>query len=272
MTDTAVRVIGQAAPASTIGFGNVLRSEWTKLRTLRSTYVCLAIVVVAMVGLAWLQGDRWSQILTGDSVAQRSGFDATLTSVGGVYLAQVVLGALAVLAISSEYGTGMIRATFSAVPQRRALLAAKAMVVAGATFVVGELLSFASFWLCQALLGRFGVSLSDPLVLRAVFGTGLYLTVVALLGFGIGAAIRHTAGGLSTFYAVLFAPSVLSDLLPTGWRNDVINYAPANAGSQIFTVVPNDGALGAWTGLGVLCLYAAVAMVVAFVLVTSRDA
>jgi ABC-2 type transport system permease protein len=259
-------------PAPSVGFGNVLRSEWTKLRTLRSTYLCLGLIVVAMVGIAWLQGARWSQVLVGDPKTKLDGFDATLTVIGGVYLAQLVVGVVAVLAISSEYGTGMIRATFSAVPQRRVVLAAKALVVTGSTLVVAEGLCFAAFGLGDSLLGRFGVSLSDPGVLRAVSGAGLYLAAVALLGLGIGATIRHTAGAVSTFFAVLFAPTVLTELLPTGWRNDIINWLPANAGSQIFTVVRTHGSLQPWAGLGVFCLYALVALAAATVLVTVRDA
>ena len=138
--------------------------------------------------------------------------------------------------------------------------------------MLGEVLAFASFFLGQALLGKYGVSLSDPGVLRAVTGAGLYLTAVSLLGLGIGATIRHTAGGVSAFFAVLFAPTLLSQLLPADWRNDIINWLPANAGSQIFTVVHPPGALRPWAGLGVFCVYAMVAMAVAWVLVTARDA
>lgn len=261
-------------PADTIGFGNVLRSEWTKLRSLRSTYWCGGIVVLALFGIAVLMGIRWADVLAAESPADRAGFDATVTVLGGAYLAQVVIGTLGVLTISGEYGTGMIRASFAAVPQRRALLAAKLLVLLGSVFVVTELLCFASFSLGQMLLARkhFGVSLSDPTVLRAVCGAGLYLTAVALLGFGIGALIRHTAGALSTFFAVLFALTVLTELLPSSWHEHVINYLPANAGSQIFTVVPTANALAPWTGLGVFCLYALAAIIAAFVLIDHRDA
>jgi ABC-2 type transport system permease protein len=268
MTD----ILFRPAPQPTVGYGNVARSELTKLRTLRSTYICVGFIVVAMVGLAWLEGVRWHQILTDGFKGDRPDFDATLEVLNGVYLAQLVVGVLSVLAITSEYATGMIHATFSAVPQRRAVLAAKAAVVAGATLVLGEVLSFGSFLFGQALLGKYGVSLSDPGVLRAVVGAGLYLSAVSLLGLGIGAAIRHTAGGVSAFFGVLFAPTLVTALLPTDWRNAVINWLPANAGSQIFTVVHPHGALQPWAGLGVFCSYAVVAMAAAWVLVTARDA
>ncbi len=257
------------APATTVGFPNLMRSEWTKLRSLRSTYWSAAFVLLATVGLGIFMGARWAH--------QRGpvapGFDATNTSLSGVYIAQIIVGALGVMAISSEYATGMIRATFAAVPQRRTLLAAKAVVLALATLALAEVLCFAAFGSGQALLANkgAGVSLGDPGALRSVFGAGLYLTAAALLGFGLGAAIKHTAGALSAFFGLLFAPSAIVDLLPTDWRNDLINYLPANAGSQIFTVYNNKGALGPWAGLGVFCLYATAALVVGLVLTAVRD-
>jgi ABC-type transport system involved in multi-copper enzyme maturation permease subunit len=257
-----------------VGFGNLLQSEWTKLRSLRSTFWCTAIIAVSIFGIAILMGVRWADVLASDPPDKRAGFDATNTVLSGVYIAQVIVGAMGVLTISGEYGTGMIRASLAAVPQRRTLLLAKLLVLAAAVFVLSEALSFGAFAAGQALLDRkgFGTSLSDPGVLRAVTGAGLYLTAVALLGFGLGALIRHTAGALSTFFGVLFALTVLSDLLPTSWRNDVINYMPANAGSQIFTVVPVHDALSPWTGLAVFCCYAVAALIAAFALIEYRDA
>ena len=117
-----------------------------------------------------------------------------------------------------------------------------------------------------------GVSLHDPGVLRATIGGGLYLTAVGLLGFGIGALIRHTAGAVSALFAVLFALTAITDLLPTNWRNVVINYLPANAGNNIFTVLRPHGALPPWAGLGVLCLYALAAIIPAALLIERRDA
>jgi ABC-2 type transport system permease protein len=270
MTATLSPEVAAAAPATTVGFDNLLRSEWTKLRSLRSTYWCATCIVLATVGLGIFMGARWAH----QSGPIPPGFDSTNTSLSGVYIAQIIVGALGVLTISSEYATGMIRATFSAVPQRRALLAAKAVVLALSTLVLAEVVCFVAFLSCQALLANkgAGVSLGDPGALRSVFGAGLYLTAAALLGFGLGAAIRHTAGGLSAFFGLLFAPSAIVDLLPTDWRNDLINYMPANAGSQIFTVYNNKGALGPWAGLGVFCLYAVAALATGFILTGLRDA
>jgi ABC-2 type transport system permease protein len=253
-------------------FAHLLRSEFTKLRSVRSTYWTAAAAVLGTIAVAIIICIHWRiNIETGkDSL---DGFDATLTSINGLYLAQIAIGALGVLAISSEYGTGMIRATMAAVPQRRTALAAKGLVVAACTFVVGEVLSFGAFAVGQVILApaHASVGLADPNVLRAVIGGGLYLTAVGMLGFGLGALIRHTAGALSAFFGVLFASTALVDLLPTSWRNTVIEYMPANAGSQILTTLPTRNALSPWTGLGVLCLYAATAVLAAVLLLNRRD-
>jgi hypothetical protein len=230
------------------------------------------VAAVAIIAVSVIVCLQWRQnLLSGrDSV---DGFDATLTSLDGLYLAQVAVGALGVLVMSSEYGTGMIRATMAAVPQRRLVLAAKGVVFLACALIGGELLSLAGFGVGQALLSGAdaGASLSDPTALRAVLGGGLYLAAIGLLGFGLGALVRHTAGALSALFGVLFASTALVDLLPTSWRNDVINYMPLNAGSQIMTTVPAHGALAPWAGFGVLSLYGAVAVTAAAVLITRRD-
>lgn len=254
---------------ATIGFGNVLRSEWTKLRSLRSTQLCAALTVLAMFGLAVAMGARWAH----QSGRMPDNFDATNVGLSGIFLALIIVGALGVLTISSEYGTGMIRASFAAVPQRTAVLAAKAIVLATATFVAGEVLAFSSFAVCQAFLAHkhAGVSLGDPGVLTAVIGSGLFLTAVALLGVGLGAALRHTAGAMSAFFAIVFALPAIVDLLPTQLRNDIIEYLPMNAASQILETIHKKGALSPWQGLGVFALYSAAALVAGFVVVSARD-
>lgn len=269
-TMTAAPSRSQVREFGTVGFTNLLRSEWTKLRSVRSSWVSLSVAVLAMVAIAGLMGARWAHLLnTGKDTL--GDVDPTDVTMSGIFIAQVVFGALGVLAISSEYGTGMIRATIGAVPQRRTMLAAKAVVITCVALVLGEVLCFVSFWLGQVMLGRWGASLSDPGVLRAVAGGGIYLAAVTLLGFGLGATVRHSAGALSSFFGILFALSALSDLLPTDLRNRVINYMPANAGSQIFTHLQKSGALAPWTGLGVFCGYAAAALIAGFVLIGVRD-
>lgn len=266
------RTVSPPAPI-TIGFGNLMRSEWTKLRSVRSTYWTAIIAVLATAGLGIALCIRWQRDIT-QHPADAIKFDSTLTSLDGIYLAQVAIGALGVLIISSEYGTGMIRASLAAVPQRRTMLAAKGLVFALCTLVVSEIVAFATFGVGQAILAHahIGATLSQPGVARAVFGAGLYLTAVGMLGFGLGALIRHTAGALSAFFGILFALTAIIDLLPTAWRNDIIQYLPANAGSQVFTTVPNQNSLAPWTGLAVFCLYPLAAITAAAILIRRRDA
>ncbi|MGH8889754.1 MAG: ABC transporter permease [Acidothermaceae bacterium] len=275
MTTTTINAhagVGTGKPSPSIGFANLLRSEWTKLRSIRSTYWTAGVAIFAGVVLGAIICARTAYNIN-HGADNATGLDATLLSLNGLYISQVAIGALGVLTISSEYSTGMIRATLAAVPQRRALLAAKGLVFGVATFIGGEIMSFAAFAVGQALLtpAHVGVSLDQSAVLRATIGGGLYLTAVGLLGFGIGALIRHTAGALSAFFAVLFALTGLTDLLPTHLRNQLINYMPANAGSQIITVIHPRGVLAPWAGLGVLLLYAAAALITATVLITHRD-
>jgi ABC-2 type transport system permease protein len=262
-----------AIDAPTVGFANLLTSEWTKLRTLRSTYITALIAALGTVVIAVLVCGRYVQEYATMAVGDRQG-DLTNFSLTGIYLAQVALGALGVLAVSGEYGTGMIRATFTAVPQRRLVLAAKGIVLVTATTVLGEITSFTAFGIGQAILSgkHIGMSLGDPGVLRAVAGAGLYLSATALLGFGLGALIRHTAGAVSAFFGLLYASTALLDVLPTNWRNDVINYMPVNAGSQIMSVQHTPGALGAWTGFGVFLCYAGAAVTAAVIMIDRRDA
>jgi len=281
MTSAVISPPAERPPATTIGFSNLLLSEWTKLRSVRSTYWTTILAAFLTVGLGAVVCIRWAQLITNADPGKIDGFDPTLTSLSGVYLAQIAIGTLGVLVISSEYGTGMIRATFAAVPQRRAVLAAKAIVFGACTLVIGQVMSFAAFGIGQAILStahphvsgiQASASLSQPEVLRAVCGAALYLTVVGLLGFGLGAAIRHTAGALPAFFGVLFGLSAIVDLLPTSWRNDIMPYLPANAGSQAFTIEQSHDALPPWAGLGVLCLYAAAAIAIGLLLVDRRDA
>jgi ABC-2 type transport system permease protein len=271
-TSTA-RDTARAMPPASIGVPNILRSEWTKLRSVRSTYWTLAAAVLATISIAVIACITYVHQYPSSPPGDR-GDDLTLLSLNGLYLAQLAIGTLGVLAVSGEYATGMIRTTLAAVPQRRTLLAAKAVVFTAIALLVGEITSFAAFLIGQAILATAGSSdsLASASSLRAVIGGGLFLAAVGLLGLGLGAAIRHTAGATAALFGLLFLPSALVDLLPTTLRNDLIPYMPANAGSQIFTVIPNQGALAPWAGFAVFCGYAVVALGAALFMITRRDA
>jgi ABC-type transport system involved in multi-copper enzyme maturation permease subunit len=255
-------------------FGNVLRSELTKLRSVRSTYWTLFAAVVFTVGLSAIGALVVSGNYAHFNAHEKADFNPTQLSLGGVNLAQIAIGVLGVLVITSEYGTGMIRATLAAVPERRMLLAAKAMVFALTALVVGLVASFIAYFLGQAILSSQHIqsSIGDPEVFRAVVGGGLYLAAIGLLGLGLGAIIRASAGAISALFGILFVLPIISALLPQSWQDTINPYLPFEAGRQIMAVKHDPNVLGSWAGYGVFCLYAAVALGLAAFLINRRDA
>jgi ABC-type transport system involved in multi-copper enzyme maturation permease subunit len=253
------------------GFADILRSELGKLRSVRSTYLTLLAAVVFSVGFSALE----AMFLPGRlSDHDKATLDAVRVSLGGSHLSQIAIGVLGVLVITSEYTTGMIRATLSAVPRRSLVLAAKAIVFAATGLVVGVAASFAAYFVFQALLSGDDLrsSIGDPGVVRALIGGGLYLAVLGLLGLGLGAIIRASAGAIAALFGLLFVPQILAQLLPQTWKTTVGRYVPMEAGSQIFSQHREAGSLGPWAGLGVFCLYAATALTVGFFVINRRDA
>ena len=251
---------------------DVLRSELRKLGTVRSTYWALLTAVLSNVVLAALLAIFLPSHL---SAHQKATIDSTRLSLGGLHLSQVAFGVLGVLVITSEYGTGMIRATLAAVPQRRLVLAAKTAVFTGTALVVGIASCSAAYFAFQAFLppaSGMRTSLSDPGVLRAVTGAGLYLTALGLLGLGIGAVIRSSAGAVATLLGLLFVPSLIVTLLPQSWQDSIGAYLPMNAGETILTVHHQAHLLQPWPGFGVFCLYATIALTAGFILISRRDA
>jgi ABC-type transport system involved in multi-copper enzyme maturation permease subunit len=254
-----------------VRFADIVRSEFCKLRSVRSTFWSLFAAVAFNVGLAALL----AIFLPGQlSAHDRATLDVTRVSLGGMHLSQIAFGVLGVLIITGEYTTGMIRASLSAVPQRRLVLAAKITVFAASALIVGVFASFAAYLVFQAFLSgnSLRTSIGDPGVLRAVIGGGLYLTVLGLLGLGLGAIIRSSAGAIAALFSLLFVPQLLTELLPHSWKTTISPYVPMQAGSTIFSARHEANTLGAWTGFGVFCLYAAFALAVGFFLINRRDA
>jgi hypothetical protein len=209
------------------------------------------------------------------SVPQKIAIDPVRVSLGGLHLSQVAVGLLGVLTISSEYTTGMIRATLAAVPQRRLLLTAKALILTVAALVTGIAASFAAYLVFQALVPAgdpMRTTLAGPGVLRAVTGAGLYLAALGLLGFGLGAVVRSSAGAVAALLGLLFVPTLLAALLPASWQHTVGPYLPMNAGEAIYITRPQPDTLGPWVGFGVFGCYAAAALVAGLILLTRRDA
>ena len=253
---------------------DVLRSEWTKLRSVRSTYWILAAAAAATIGLGALLSAFYTLNYTTMSVADRAAFDPTRYALSGLNLAQLAIGVLGVLVITSEYASGMIRPTFTAVPQRRLVLAAKAAVFTVVTVVTGVITCLVAFFLSQAILSshHLQTTIGAPGVLRAVIGGGLYLGVLGLLAIGLGAIIRHTAGAISAVFALVLVVPVITIFLPSSWSSDFSPYLPSNAGQAIFAVGHPAHTLPPWTGLALFAAYATSTLLVAGFLLARRDA
>ena len=178
---------------------DVLATEWIKFRSVRSTYLTLLLAAVAAVSIGYLvthsDATHWSTM----TMQARANFDSVGDSFAGLGIAQLAFGALGVLAISSEYTTGLIRTTFASTPRRRAVIAAKAAVVGVVSLLAGELVAFATFFTGQQALSaqHLNVALAHPGALRGVLAAGFYLAVMAWIGLGLGAVIRHTAGAIT---------------------------------------------------------------------------
>lgn len=256
----------------------VVLSEWTKFRSLRSTRYTLLVGVGSTIAFAiipaLINAHRWSTMSIQDKVT----FNPLETSLIGVGTAQLAIGVLGVLMITNEYSTGMIRATFTAVPKRLPVLWAKVGVFGAITLILSVPAMFIAFFSAQAILsghtlfGReIALSISDPGVARVVTGGALYLTLAGLFGLGLGAILRNTAGGIATFAAVLFVIPPLLDLLPTSWNDAVSPYLPSNAGQAIMQFGDTSHTLGPWTGLGLFAGYTAATIAAAAVLLWRRD-
>jgi ABC-type transport system involved in multi-copper enzyme maturation permease subunit len=261
-------------PPDRLGMKGVIASEWTKLRSVRSTWWTVASTFGIMIGfgalLSWAYVSRFDRL----DLSERLSFDPTAHALRGLFLAQLAIGVLGVLAITNEYATGMIRNTFGAVPQRSAVLAAKLAVFGAVALVVGEVASFVTFFAGQAILAQknIGAGIGDPHVLRAVLGTGVYLAGIGIMGLGLGALLRRTAGAISALFALVLVLPILAEALPSPWNTDVIKLLPGGAGQAITAVRQTSDSLSAGPGLAVFLGYIALILVAAFLTIERRDA
>jgi ABC-2 type transport system permease protein len=262
-------------PSGRYGLSGLLRSEWTKLRTVRSTMWTLGITVVVGIGISALAcaetRSHWATMSPGN----RASFDPTSTSLIALLFCQLAIGVLGVLVMSAEYGTGTIRATFSAAPRRPQVLAAKVIVFGVVALVVAEIVAFASFLIGQALLSAPAThaSLSTPGALRAVVGTGLYLGVIGLFALGLATIIRHTAAAISAFVGILLVLPIIIQALPSSLQTSIQRFLPLRIGAVMMSVTDGPGhSFSPWAGFFILCAYAAAALVIGGVLLVRRDA
>jgi len=248
-------------PALKVTQGRVLLSEFTKFRSLRSTMWTLLAAVVLMIGIGALFSAVTASQYHTFSVADRATFDPISTSLAGISFAVVAFGVLGVLFMSGEYSTGMIRSSLTAVPRRLPVLWGKLAIFAGTIFSVSLVASFVSFFLGQALLSshHLGVAITAPDALRSVIGAALYVTVAGMIGVALGALLRNTAAGISTFTAAFFVIPPLTGLLPASVSDHLAQYLPSNAGEVLWGGTHGvANPLSPWTGFAVLCGYAVI--------------
>jgi ABC-type transport system involved in multi-copper enzyme maturation permease subunit len=245
-------------------------SEWIKFRTLRSSWAVLGLALVGMVGIALIVAYNTRQLspnLQPDDLAPSS-------TLQGYYLGQLLIGALGVLFVSGEYSTGMIRSTLAAVPKRLPVLWAKLVVFVSLIAVSMIVISIVAFVAAQALIGNYrtGFSLSDPGVLRVVIGTGVYLTLVGVLGGALGWIVRSTPGALVAYFAAVLVLPVLFGNVLGNWGKHVAQFMPSTAGASFSTSIHEAPSLAPWTGLAVLVAWVVAAVAVAAVQLRHRDA
>jgi len=270
---------GPAQSAKRVGFGHLMLAEWTKIRSVRSTVWSLAIFVVGTLGITALfcylavhaiqtgRAPRRSADLFADPVSF-----ILQTGIGFGQLAICVLGALT---MTTEYSTGVIRASLLAVPKRLPVLAAKCVVFASLIFVIAEIVVFVSFFIGKAVIHPvLDVSLSQPGVTRAVIGAGLYLTVLGLFALAIGALIRHSAGAIAVVIGLVLVVGPLLNLLDNyDWGRHVHDWFPTQAGEYITRIhQASDQVLSPWQGFGVFCGWTALLLMAGAYLLKRRDA
>lgn len=269
-----------ASPARAGALG-ALRAEWIKLRTVRSTM--WSLLTLAGVSVLFTAIACWESETVGGSPGRPGDNDIVLDSLAGIWFGQIAAAVLAVLAITSEYSSRMIRTTLAANPRRRTVLGAKTVVVGAVVAVVGLATSVTCFLLGQAILrgngftyenGYPAASLGDGPTLRAVAGSAVYLALLATFSLGLAAVLRHTAGAITSVLAVVLAPVIAIGFLPENLAEPLEKFSLMGAGISIQQTVerPDNIPIGPWAGLAVVSAYAAAALAVALWTIRKRDA
>ncbi len=253
-------------------------SEWTKLRTVRSTYWTLLAATLGMIVFGGLLDSSYARHYIGMGRPPHAVFDPAAYSMSGFFLAQLAIAVLGVVVITSEYQTGSIRATLAASPQRSLVLAVKAAVFGAVAAITGIVSAIGSFLVGQAILTpkNLQAHLADPGALRSVIGTGLYLAALGLLALGIGTLIRRTAGAIAAVIGLIIILPVFFQGLPQAWQDAITKFLPSAAGQAVIgrtKFTPPDAALlPPWVGFAVLCAYAVAVLVAAAITLERRDA
>jgi ABC-2 type transport system permease protein len=301
-----VRLSSLPPAAGRAGLRGAIASEFTKLRSVRSTYWTLGALFVVSVGLS-LAITAGIAANMANNPGNKAGFDATQTSLGAFFeLGQLIIAVIGAMVITSEYSTGMIRTSLTAQPRRGVVYAAKAIAFTAVTLVISLVTAFVAFFTGQAMLSGKGVAASlfhtvtipasanvncspggctatfsgtdvinPSTVLTAVIGTALFVTIVALIAFGVGSIVRHTAGTIAIVIAFLFIVPILEHTLPDNWRFDIMRFLPDAASLVVSTTIAGNGPghlWSAWPQLGITALWAVALVGIGAYLFRTRDA
>ncbi|MEV0279174.1 ABC transporter permease subunit [Streptomyces sp. NPDC050610] len=250
----------------------VLRSEWTKIKSVRSTAWTLGLAAVVTIALGALISAVSKNSFDNLSTEDRLTFDPTLTSFAGMGLGQLAMIVFGVLVVSNEYSTGMIRTSLAAVPQRGTFLFGKVAIATLLALIVAMVTSFLTFFIGQAMLGDHKATLGDPGVLRAVIGGGLYMTLITMFSMGITAVLRSPVLSLGVLMPFFFlVTNILGSVSAT---KKVGQYFPDQAGGKIMQVVPNsdDAPYGPWGGFAIMVLWVVAALFFGYLSLKRRDA
>jgi ABC-2 type transport system permease protein len=278
VTTQEVRPSAKTAPRKRAGLPGTLRSELTKIISVRSTYWALALLVVASLAwsIAFCAGTaaHWPHM----SAQSRAGFDPTQSSVIGlVLLGQLVIAVLGALTITAEYATQAIRTSLTVMPRRGVVYGAKAAVFAAVAAAVAFPASFLAWFIGQRLLAstHAAATLGQPNVLRAVLASAIFVVLCGLFSYGLGAVLRSTAGAITAAYGFMFLLPQLARALPASWYNDAIRWLP---GGQFDGAISTSGPpisshlFSTWGEIAVFAGYTAVVLIAGAVLLRRRDA
>lgn len=252
----------------------VIRSEWTKLWTLRSTRWSLFLAFIAQAGLgpliAVIEMARWSHLTLQDRLT----INPIDHSLGGWHLAQLAVAILGVMTITGEYHTGMIRASLVAAPKRLPVLWAKLLVFSAVTLTLMLIAAFIGFLGGQAIFTQHhvNVALSARHALRSVFGAALFTTATGAMCIALGTIVRRTAGGIALFVGVFFVLPGLVEILPSTTADAIHPYLPSNAGGAVAQALADPNMFSPWGGFALFCGYTVAVIVIAAVLLLRRDA
>jgi hypothetical protein len=252
---------------------DVLRSELTKLRSIRSTYWSTLIAIVLGIGLSAAIAAAIGHDFTHSAPGDREPLDHVGDALNGLAFTQLAFGVIAILAITGEYSSGTIRTTMAAVPQRRYVVIAKGIWLALLAGVVSIAIAFGAFFAGQAVFAHYdlNVSIHYPGALRVIFGAGIYMAGIALFALGLGLIIRHTAGTITTLFGLFFILPGVLQFLPDSWQRNFVRYLPPEAGGAISRTIKDPSFLAPWAGCAVFLVWCLLLLGIGTYLLRTRD-